>query len=226
MPRALLTALPSTAWFGWSVRSAAALGFPSLAVLDDRQPALAILLYLLEVILASCLLLVRTSTPLVTGWFRRAGHTREDAVAHRGLRRARDLAGAVVFVGIVGAPFLWIAALLGAPDTPWQALQHDVLERGRWIALVLLASAVLDSLLAPVRSVEWLQASVAMQMNRVILLHPVIMVGWGLFAVTGSLLGMVGIFVVGRLLMDLNALFGNARENARQQWFQRGGRLN
>ncbi|BCS34579.1 hypothetical protein TBR22_A38070 [Luteitalea sp. TBR-22] len=227
MPRALLTALPGAAWFGWSLRSAAAIGFPSVAVVDDHRPTLAILLYLVEAVLASALLWMRTGIALV-GARRRAGptETRDQERQRWALRKARNLAGAVVAVGIIGAPFLWMAALLGDPGTPWRTVQAEVIGRGQWIALVLLLSAIVDSLVAPVRSAEWLQSSVAMQMNRVILLHPVIMFGYGLFAITGSLLGMVGLFVVGRLLMDLNAMFGNAREGARKQWFERGGRLN
>jgi hypothetical protein len=108
----------------------------------------------------------------------------------------------------------------------WHALRDTVVDRGQWMAVIILASAVVDTLVAPVRTAEWLQASVALQMNRTILLHPVIMFGYLIFGITGSLAGMVMIFIVGRLLMDLNALRSGTRERARNQWMQRGGRLN
>lgn len=57
-------------------------------------------------------------------------------------------------------------------------------------------------------------------------LHPVTLFGDGLFVFTGSLLGMVSTFLVGRLLMALDAVFDNARENASPQRAARGGRRN
>jgi hypothetical protein len=75
---------------------------------------------------------------------------------------------------------------------------------------ILRASAVLDTSVAPVRTPEWLPASV----------------GSFLFGVAGSLTGMVVIFVVWRLSIDLDALRTGTRGRPRRQWMQRQGRLN
>lgn len=225
MPRDALIAFTGSAWMGSLVRSGAAIAFPSLALLHDKQPALGILLYLVEIILTAVMLLARTSLSevLVSRAARRGAARTQDVWD---VRKARRLAAAIVAVGLMGAPFLWLAVLIAHPDMRWQTLRDTVLDRGEWIALIVLSSAVLDALVAPVRSAEWLQTSVAVQMNRTILLHPVIMFGYMIFAVSGTLAGMVAIFVGGRLLMDLNALRSGTRDRARKQWMHRGGRLN
>lgn len=225
MPRDALFAFHGAAWTGSLLRSGAAIAFPSVALLGDKQPALGILLYLVEIILTALMLVVRTS---LSAWLvsRAVARGTADERDLSALGKARDLAMVIVAVGVMGSPFLWVAVLLAHPDMHWQALRDTVIDRGQWIAAIVLASAFLDTLVAPVRTPEWLQASVAMQMNRTVLLHPVIMFGYLLFAVTGSLAGMLVIFVVGRLLMDLNALRRGTRERARKQWMQRGGMIN
>ena len=225
MPRAALITSSGHAWPGNVLRSGAAIWFPSVALLQDAQPALGILLYLVEIVLTAAMLLTRTalSEASAARAVRRRPGAQADLLA---LRKARQLASAIVAVGVMGAPFLWVAVLLAHPDMQWQVLRDTVFERGQWIGLIVLASALLDTLIAPVHSAEWLQGAVALQMNRTVLLHPVIMFGYILFGITGSLTGMVTIFIAGRLLMDLLALRSGTRERARRQWMHRSGRIN
>lgn len=209
---------------GSLLRTATAVLFPSLAVLDDGWPAAGILLYLVEIVLSAVLLLVRTGAG---EWLARRASLRGDApdTDWFALRKARRLASAIIAVGLMGSPFLWVAALLDAPGRPWPELVDLLADRGQTMALCILASGVLDVLTMPARSPQWLQASVARQMNRTVLLHPVILFGFLLYGLTQSLQGMVALFVVGRLALDLNGLRPGTRERARQQWFQRGGSL-
>jgi hypothetical protein len=216
MPRDALIALTGRARMGGALRSGAAIVFPSLAVLDDNLPAVGILLYLLEVIASALLLYGRTgmSRLFARRAFAASGATVPSASAS--LKQAGEHASMVIGIGLICAPFLWIAALIGSPGQEWPQLLDLVVERGRWLVLCILVSGVLDTLLAPVRSPEWLREAARTQLQRVWLLHPVILFGFLLYAATGSLLGMVVLFVGGRLLMDLTAWRTSARHGAAQ----------
>lgn len=205
MPRDALIALTGRAWMGGALRSGAAVVFPSLAVLDDKLPAVGILLYLLEVLSSALLLYGRTG---VSRLFARRAFAASGAAtpsAAASLKQAGEHASMVIGIGLICAPFLWIAALIGSPGQEWPQLLDLVIDRGRWLLLCVLISGVLDTLLAPVRSPEWLRESAKAQLQRIWLLHPVILFGFLLYAMTGSLLGMVVLFVTGRLLLDLSA---------------------
>ena len=207
MPRDVLAAAAGRAWMGGLLRSGVAIVFPSVALLEDRQAALGILLYLVEIILTALMLVGRAGVAsAVVSRAARAGVAGEEDV--RSTRKARELAMTGLAVALLGLPFLIVAVLLAHPEMDWPALRHAVVDRGQWLALLILASAALDTLVAPVRTPEWLQASVAMHVKRTILLHPVILFGFLLFGLTGTLSGMVVLFVVGRLLMDGSAMFG------------------
>lgn len=217
MPRDVLAAVAGRAWVGGLLRSGVAIVFPSVALLEDRQAALGILLYLVEIILTALMLVGRTGVATaVVSRAARVGVADEDDV--RATRKARDLAMTSVAVALLGLPFLIVAVLLAQPEMDWPALRQAVLERGQWLALLILASAALDSLVAPVRTPEWLHASVAMQLRRTILLHPVILFGFLLFGLTGTLSGMVVLFVVGRLLMDASAMLGAVAASRPRRW--------
>lgn len=223
MPRDALIALTGRAWTGSLLRSGVAVAFPSVALLEDRQPALAILLYLVEIILTALMLLARTSlaTLLVSRGARQESADEPDV---RTLRKTRDLATSTVAVGLLGLPFLLVAVLLAYPEMDWPLLRDSVLDWGRWVALLILASALLDALVAPVRTPEWLQAAVTMQMTRTLLLHPVTLLGFLLFGLTGSLTGMVVVFVAVRVVLDLSTIFRGLPDWAGRSELPRTGR--
>lgn len=208
---------------GGLLRSGVAVVFPSVALLEDRQAALAILLYLVEIILTALTLVVRTRVAAsVVARAARAGDA--DAQTVRATKEATDLAMTSVGVALLGIPFLLVAVLLAHPEMDWPTLRSTVVERGQWLAIFILASAVLDTLVAPVRSVAWVSASVAMHMRRIILLHPVILFGFLLFGLTGSLSGMVILFVAGRLVMDASAMGRALGEWRPRRWQRRAER--
>lgn len=224
MPRDALIALSGRAWMGSLVRSGVAVAFPSVALLDDRQPALGILLYLVEIILTALMLLARTAvaTLLVSRDARQESADEPDVLA---LRKTRDLATTTVAVGLLGLPFLLVAVLLAHPELDWPVLRDSVLDWGRWVAVLIVASALLDTLVAPVRTPEWLHTSVTMQMTRTLLLHPVILFGFLLFGLTGSLTGMVVVFVAVRVVLDLSTMFRGLPDWARRPGLPRTGRV-
>ena len=214
MPLDALTGFAARAWWGGVLRSGVAIAVPSLAVLDDDLPAVGILLYLIEVLTSAILLYGQTGVAHLLA--RRAVAT-DGAVPHdrASLQQARAHAGMVVGIGLICAPFLWVAALIGSRGHAWQDVLAQVVERGGWLVLCIMVSGVIDTVLAPVRSPAWLRTMATYQLTRVWLLHPVILFGFLLYALTGSLLGMLGLFVGGRLLMDINALRHALRPGAR-----------
>ena len=67
-------------------------------------------------------------------------------------------------------------------------------ERASWMAGMLLASAVIDSLIAPVRSVHWIETAVAWQGSRTAVMTLVLMLGWPVMLFSGTSQGFFWIF--------------------------------
>ena len=212
----MLTGLGGIAHLGSLVRTAAAVLFPSLAVLDDRQPELGILLYLLETVLWSAVLFARSVVNLAL--LQRAEDVSERGREISQLRVARELTWVTLLIGTVALPLLGMAVFAirgGAWDPQWALLR----ERGSYLAATILASAILDTLVAPVRSPLWLQSAVAHQVTRFFVLHPVVMFGFVFDSFTGSTRGMVTVFVAVRLIVDVNGWRPSIRELRRRRWF-------
>ena len=213
----MLSALALRSQLGSTVRSIAAVLFPSVAVLEDHAPELGILLYLLETALSSALLLVRATTNLVV--LRRAGATRAHSRQISQMLRARELMAATVVIGVWTLPLLTMA-MFAVRGGEWQPQWDALVDRGRWLALTVIASAVLDAIVAPVRSALWVQSAVAQQMSRLLVLHPVVMFGFLFYRFTGSTAGMIAIFVALRLIVDVTAWRRESRHARRKRWFR------
>jgi hypothetical protein len=213
----VLSALALRSQLGATVRTIAAVLFPAVAVLEDHAPELGILLYLLETALSSALLLVRTVTNLFV--LRRGGATRAHGRQISQLLRARDLMVSTVVIGVWTFPLLTMA-MFAVRGGEWQPQWIVLTDRARWLALTVVASAVLDTLVAPVRSGLWLQSAVAQQMTRLLVLHPVVMFGFLLYRFTGSTVGMIAIFFTLRLFVDVTGWRRASRHARRHRWFR------
>ena len=92
-------------------------------------------------------------------------------------------------------------------------------ERASWMAGMLLASAVIDSLIAPVRSVQWIETGVAWQGSRTAVMTLCLMLGWPVMLFSGTSQGFFWIFFALRLLSDLGGLRPGERERIRANMF-------
>ena len=151
----------------WSI---VAFIFPTVAIVKDDSVGLAMLLFVVETLLASALLAARLLIP------RRAMSGDDDA------RRRLHEAGKVLLVFVT--PFsLACAVMVGAATFIEVANGRadyefwSYVDRARWMAGMLLASAVLDSVIAPVRSVHWLETGVAWQGSRTAVLFLCVLLG-------------------------------------------------
>lgn len=217
----MLIALVLRSRLGDIVRSGGAILVPSLVVLNDHYPELGILLYLAETAMSSALLLVRAGVSLRST--RRRFGAGASGVSGRQvsqLRKARELTVWAVVISVAVLPLLTMA-VLAVRAGEWGPRIEMLTDRAKWMALVVVASAVLDSLIAPVRSMTWLQSSVAAQQVRLIVLHPVVMFGFVIYNLTGSALGLVGIFVTLRLLVDAWGWRTGTRAYLRRRCFGR-----
>ena len=88
-------------------------------------------------------------------------------------------------------------------------------ERARWMALVLLGGAVLDSLLAPVRSVTWLESAAAWQASRTSVIVIAFLIGTPIMLWSGNSQGYFWAWFGLRLFSDVNALRPAERERLR-----------
>ncbi len=104
-----------------------------------------------------------------------------------------------------------------------QGTWTDFADRARWMALMLCASAVIDSVLAPVRSVHWLEIGVSWQGSRTAVLCLAVLLGWPIILVMGTAQGFVWTFFVLRLLSDVGSLRQSERERIRATMFDRPG---
>ena len=197
---------------GHGLWSLAAFLFPAVAILKDESVALAMLLFLMETLLASGLLAARVA---VSRRVMRA----DPGAAHR----LREVLKVLLWFVL---PFsLGCAVMLGAVTfieidkgrATFDAAQH--IDRAKWMAVALLASAVLDSLIAPVRSVTWLETGVAWQGSRTAVLFLCVLLGWPLMLFTGTTQSFFWIFFALRLLSDFGSLKPGERERIRSTMF-------
>ncbi len=186
--------------------------FPTLAIVEDDSVALAMLLFVGETLLASALLGVRVMTS-------RRAHVADAPAAWRLHEAWRVL---LFFVG----PFSLACAVMLSAVTAIEAskggLHLDLgafLDRGKWMALMLVASVVIDTLIAPVRSVHWLETSVAWQGSRTAVMFLSVLVGWPFMLFFGTTQAFFWVFFALRLLADLGSLAPGERERIRAQMF-------
>jgi hypothetical protein len=200
---------------GRAVWSASSLLVPALAVFHEQRVAQAIALYTLETVVAVALLRVRLGRAL-------RGRPFDDPEAAR-LRQARQVAGMAAACSLV-IGFLVLAFFVAydvRPDdlfdlSTWHDAPFDGFgERVQWLAAGLLAGAVLDAWLAPVWSVEWLEASAAWQLRRVAAPAFAYLPGALLTAWQGSSAGFLLPWFLVRAFTDLTALAPGERERVR-----------
>lgn len=197
----------------WSV---AAFLFPTLAIVGDDSVVVAMLLFVMETLVAASLLAVRLAAS-------RRGRRPDDAEALRLRQVARAL---LVFVGpfsLACAVMLSAVAFIEAAKGGIEIDLAVFFDRAKWMALALVASAVLDSLLAPVRSIHWLETGVAWQGSRTAVLFLAVLLGWPVMLFTGTSQSFLWIFFALRLLSDLGSLRPGERERIRAQMFDGGG---
>ncbi|MBA2355838.1 MAG: hypothetical protein H0V80_14375 [Acidobacteria bacterium] len=192
--------------------SAAAFAFPGLTVLHDGNTALAMLLFIVETLMASALL----GTRLLLS--RYLGGRSPEAVQRLGEVR-RVLLWLVLPCSLVGAVMLGVIAAIEAQRTDLGPHLVDAGERVRWMAVALVSSTVLDSVLAPVRSVHWLETGVAWQGSRTVVLFLSMLLGWPVMLATGASSGFFWIFFALRLFSDLGGLRRSERERIRAHLF-------
>ena len=133
--------------------------FPALSVWRDDSVALGMVLFVLETVLASVLLVARITLA------RRAVPADLEASArlHKALRLIMEMA--LPFSLVPGVLLLGFA-ILDAQDGRVALDVAGHVARAGWMALMLVASAALDSVLAPVRTVAWLESAAAWQASR------------------------------------------------------------
>jgi hypothetical protein len=190
----------------------AAFFFPTLAIVQDQSVVLAMLLFVMETMLASLVLAMRV------GLSRRAA-SGEPAVVWR-LREAwRVLLFFVWPFSLVCAVMLGAVTIIEIDKGRLQGSLAEFGDRARWMALTLLVAATLDTVLAPVRSVHWLETGVAWQGSRTAVLFLAVLLGWPIILFTGSGQGFFWTFFVLRLLSDFGGLKRGERERIRAQMF-------
>lgn len=212
MAHPALSSLATRFGAGHGLWSIVAFLFPTLAIVQDGSVAVAMLLFLTETLIASALLAARLGVSMrVLG---------RDRAARQRLREI----GKVLLIFVT--PFsLACAVMLGVVTfievdkgrATFDAAQFA--DRVRWMGTMLLASAVLDSVLAPVRSVQWLETSVAWQGSRTAVMFLCVLLGWPVMLFTGTTGGFFWIFFALRLLSDLGSLKSGERERIRTNMF-------
>ena len=91
----------------------------------------------------------------------------------------------------------------------------DYLERARWMAIMLFGGALLDTVMAPVRSVDWLESAAAWQGSRTSVLVIGFLVGTPLMLWFGNSQAYLWPWMALRLFADLNGLRPSERERLR-----------
>lgn len=204
----LSTALRASAGRGvWGV---AAFLFPSLAAVEQDGAAAAVLLYLTETVVALGILWVR----LQVAW--RASH-QDEACRARLYRIRRSVPGVLLMILVCLAWGLGLVGILTATSEPRSVWATFVERSGPMIGTLLLA-AVLDTIVAPVRTPAWLESGFAWQASRSSIVVASMLVGgplalwFGARALIWSLLGL-------RLVADLGGLRQSERERIRANLF-------
>jgi hypothetical protein len=197
---------------GHGLWSLVAFLFPAAALIKDDSVGMAMLLFLLETLLASALLVARL-----------AASRRAAGADHEARRRLGEAIRTLQFFVL---PFsLGCAVLLGAATfievekgrAAFEVAAH--VDRAKWMAVSLLASACLDSVIAPIRSVTWLETGVSWQGSRTAVMTLVLILGWPVMLLTGTTQSFFWIFFGLRLLSDLGSLKRGERERIRCRMF-------
>lgn len=212
MARDALLSLGTRFGAGHGLWSIVAFIFPTLAIVKDDSVALAMLLFVMETLLASALLGVRV---LVS----RGAMAGDDRAWRRLGEVGKMLLIFVAPFSLVCAVMLGVVTLIEV-DKGRATFDLSLLaERARWMATMLLASAVLDSLVAPVRSVQWLETGVAWQGSRTAVLFLCMLLGWPVMLFTGTTQAFFWVFFALRLISDAGSLRPGERERIRANMF-------
>jgi hypothetical protein len=213
----LLSSIAVRVGAGHGLWTIAAFLFPTLAIIRDDSVILAILLFVLETLLASLVLAARTLVAVRGG--------AHDGEAGRRVTEARRVL--LFFVAPFGLGCMVMFAAVALIEYTNGRLPVEGLglfrERATWMATMLLASAALDTLIAPVRSVQWLETAVAWQGSRTSVMTLVLLVGWPVILVTGTSQGFFWVFFAFRLLSDVGSLWPGQREQIRARMFEGPG---
>jgi hypothetical protein len=209
MARPIATAMLGRLGAGRGAWSIAAFLFPTLALVEDGRVAIAMLLFVMETLLASALLGARIFVAS------RASHVEPDAQAR--LREIRRLLLILVLpFSLVCGVMLGAVTLIEHANTGrFEGQAATFVSRASWMAGVLLASAVLDAVVAPVRSVPWLEATAAWQWSRTAVLFLTMLIGWPVMLFSGTSQAFAWIFFAFRLLTDVATLMPGERERIR-----------
>lgn len=175
------------------------------------------LLFVLETLLASALL-----------WGRLLIASRASDGDHQTLARIREVRRLLLMLVL---PFSLASGLMLGLVTLGEHVNTGRFEgamatftsRATWMAGALLASAVLDALVAPVRSVQWLEATGAWQWSRTAVLCLTMLLGWPVMLFTGTTQAFAWIFFAFRLLTDVGTLNAAERERIRAVVFDTPG---
>lgn len=210
MARDMLVSLGARSFAGRGVWGIAAFLFPSLAAVEQDGAAAAVLLYLTETVVALAILWLR----LQVAW--RASS--DDAAARARLARTRQgVVGVLLMILICLVWGLGLAGYLTVVSEPRVVWATFVDRAGPMVGMLLLA-AVLDTVIAPVRTPAWLETGFAWQASRSSVVVVSMLVGvplafWlGAPALVWSFLGL-------RLIADLGGLRGSERERIRATMF-------
>lgn len=196
---------------GHGLWSLAAFLFPSLALARGEPLSVAMGLFLLETLAAVTLLSAR----LGVAWLA----TRNDPDARAPMRRVVHGLWGVLLMTAIAAGY-GLAVVVGAlyvegAEEAWP----ELLARGRWLLVVLTGTAVLDSIVAPVRAPRWLETNLAWQASRSSVLVVSILLGIPLALWMRSPVAFVWPFLGLRLIADVGGLRASERERIRSLMF-------
>jgi len=192
----------------------AAFLFPSLAAVEQDGAVAAVLLYLTETVVALAILWVR----LQVAWRASSG----DPVTRPRLARTRHaLGGVVIMVSVCLVWGLGLAGVLTAMSEPRAVWETFAGRSGPMIAMLLLA-ALLDTIVAPVRTPAWLETGFAWQASRSSVIVVSMLIGVPLAFWLGPP-ALVWSFLILRLLADLGGLRRSERERIRANLFDLAG---
>jgi hypothetical protein len=210
MARDMLVSLGARSFAGRGVWGIAAFLFPSLAAVEQDGAAAAVLLYLTETVVALAILWLR----LQVAW-RASG---DDAASRARLARTRQgVVGVLLMILICLVWGLGLAGYLTVLSEPRVVWATFVDRAGPMVAMLLLA-AVLDTVVAPVRTPAWLETGFAWQASRSSVVVVSMLIGvplafwFGAPALVWSFLGL-------RLIADLGGLKRSERERIRANMF-------
>ena len=203
---------------GQAVWSGASMLVPALAIIRDGSVALAVALYGIETVIGAVVLAARIRV------VRRQLPPGDDGGAR--LAAARNLLVTTVMFSLVLSVLLLV--FFFAYDLEpggLRALTGSLASRASWLAAAVLVGACLDAVLAPVRTVAWLEDAAAWQARRLAAPAFAYLPGVALTAWQGSSQGFLWPWFLFRLWVDVAGLFPHQREVARREFLgpQRDG---